>query len=79
MSRTNRAPVIDSITPAHAALRPDALDQVAQPVSVRRRGKPPDDVAVVADQADIQTPATEIQSSVQHEYGPPRARSSVTR
>jgi hypothetical protein len=42
------------------ALWPDALDQVAQPISVRRRGKPTNDIAVVADQADIQTPATEI-------------------
>jgi hypothetical protein len=65
--------------PAHAALRPDALNQPPQAVGVRRRGEPPDHAAIVADQADIQALATEIQSSVQHENGPPRARSPVTR
>ena len=42
--------------PAHPALRSDALDEVAQPVGVRRRRQPADDVALVADQADVQAP-----------------------
>jgi hypothetical protein len=79
VSRTNRAPVIDSITPRTPALRSYTLDEVAQPVGVRRCRQAPDDVALVADQADVQVPATEIQSSVQHEHGPPRPRSPMTR
>ncbi len=65
--------------PTHPALRADALDQAPQAIGVRRRRQPADHVAVVADQADVKAPATEIQASVQHEDGPPRARSPVTR
>jgi hypothetical protein len=65
--------------PAHPALPSHTLDELAQPVSVRRCRQALDDVALVADQADVQAPATEIQSSVQHEHGPPRPRSPMTR
>jgi hypothetical protein len=34
---------------------------------------------MLGQQADIEPVAAQIQSSVQHEDGPPRARSSVTR
>jgi hypothetical protein len=53
--------------------------EMAQTVSVRRGRDPRDQLAGVADQADIQPTSTQIQSSVQHDGGPPRARSSVTR
>jgi hypothetical protein len=65
--------------PAHPTLRSHTLDEVAQPVSVRRRRQALDDVTLLADQAHVQAPTTEIQSSVQHEHGPPRPRSPMTR
>jgi hypothetical protein len=33
---------------------------------------------VLVEQADVEPTSTQIQSSVQHENGPPRARSSMT-
>jgi hypothetical protein len=64
---------------AHPSLPPDTLHQEAQAIGVRGRREAPDELPVVADQADIEPPAAEIQSSVQHEHGPPRPRSPVTR
>ena len=45
---------------AHTPLRADALDEPPEATSVRRGGQAADDLAVVADQADVQAPATEI-------------------
>ena len=46
---------------------------------VRRRGELLNDLRVLRKQTDVEPVATQIQSSMQHEDGPPRARSSVTR
>jgi hypothetical protein len=78
VSCTNRAPLIDSITAWHTP-RPDAHGEMAQAVGVRRRGGLRDHLAGVVEQAHVQPTSTEIQSSVQHDGGPPRARPSMTR
>jgi hypothetical protein len=61
------------------ALHRGAGRQAAQPVGIGRRGPLVDDLPLVGDQTDVDLASTQIQSSVQHEDGPPRARSSVTR
>ena len=66
-TRSRRAP---------APMRPNAR-QAAQP-SASGGAANPATTSPAHDQADIQPPATQIQSSVQHEHGPPRARSSMT-
>ena len=77
-SCTNRAPVIDSITRPHRPLvTPHPARQAKQAVGIGRRRELLDDLASRRQQADIDLAATQIQSSVQHERGPPRARSSV--
>jgi hypothetical protein len=53
--------------------------QAAQPTGIGRRSELRDDLAILRQQANIELLATQIQSSVQHEDGPPQARSSVTR
>jgi hypothetical protein len=53
--------------------------QPPQPVGVGRHHGLGDQLAMLVDQADIEPLAAQIQTSVQHENGPPRARSSVTR
>jgi hypothetical protein len=63
---------------AHRPLvTPHPARQAKQAVGVRRRRELLDDLASRRQQADIDLAATQIQSSVQHERGPPRARSSV--
>jgi hypothetical protein len=59
-------------------MTPKALGEVAQAIGVRRRSRAPDDLAGVVDQADVEPRSTQIQPSVQHENGSPRARSSMT-
>jgi hypothetical protein len=54
-------------------------DQAAQPIGVRRRRGLLHHLGVIGQQTDIEPTPTQIQSSVQHDGGPPRARSSVTR
>jgi hypothetical protein len=56
-----------------------AHGEMAQTVGVRRGGGLRDQLAGIVEQADVEPTSTEIQSSVQHEGGPPRARSSMTR
>jgi hypothetical protein len=53
--------------------------QAAQAVGVRRRSRLRDQFAVLGQQTDVEPTSTQIQTSVQHENGPPRARSSMTR
>ena len=77
-SCTNRAPVIDSITPRRQTMRAGAPRQPAHAVRIRRRPLL-DDLPGLRQQAHVDRLSTQIQSSVQHEDGPPRARSSVTR
>jgi hypothetical protein len=59
--------------------RPHPPHQAAEAISVRRRRDVIDQLTVLGEQADIEPMTAEIQSSVQHEHGPPRARSPVTR
>ena len=54
---------------------PDTARQAAQTVGIRRRRELLDDLATRRQQADIDLASTQIQSSVQHEDGPPQARS----
>jgi hypothetical protein len=77
LSCTNRAPVIDSITPRTA--RRTARSARPGRAAHRRRAARPSARRPhpLVDQADVEPLATELQSSVQHENGPPRARSSV--
>jgi hypothetical protein len=67
----------------HPAHRPaphaGARGHTAQAVRVGRRGPLVDDLTRRRQQADVDLLSTQVQSSVQHEDGPPRARSSVTR
>jgi hypothetical protein len=63
---------------AHPPTR-QPLREAAQAVRVRRHRGLRDHLPAVAEQADIQPTSTQVQSSVQHEDGPPRARSSMTR
>ena len=44
---------------------------------VRRRGDPPDQLAVLRQQAHVEALATQIPPRMQHEHGPPRARSPI--
>jgi hypothetical protein len=46
--------------------------EMAQPVRVRRGRKLRDQLPGIVDQAHVQSTSTQIQSSVQHEGGPPR-------
>jgi len=59
------------------AVRDDAAHQASQPVGIGRYGELLNDLGLLRQQANIQLLATQIQSSVHHENGPPRARSSV--
>ncbi len=59
--------------------RSASTGRAAQPVDVRGRGPLVDDLPGLGDQTDVDLASTRIQSSVQHEDGPRRARSSVTR
>jgi hypothetical protein len=77
VSCRDRTPFIDSIT-AHAP-GPHPHGEMAQAVGVRRGRRSRDHLAGIVDPADVQPTSAEIQSSVQHDGGPPRARSSVTR
>jgi hypothetical protein len=61
------------------AMRARAARQPAQAVGIRRRCPLLDDLAGPRQQAHIDLLSTQVQSSVQHEDGPPRARSSMTR
>ena len=64
--------------PAHRQpIAADTARQAPQALGVRRRGELLDHFRMLREQADIEPVATQIQSSVQHEDGPPRARSSV--
>ncbi len=47
------------------------LGEMAQAVGVRRGRDLRDQLASVIEQADVEPTATEIQSSVQHDDGPP--------
>ena len=74
MSWTNRAPVIDSIA-ARTADRPkaplDTTREAIQAVGVGRHRTDLDALPALIEQAEIQPPAAEIQTSVQHMSGPP--------
>ena len=50
---------------------PDAISEPAQTIAVRRHRTDLDTIAPLIQQAIVQPPTTEIQSSVQHEDGPP--------
>jgi hypothetical protein len=66
--------------PAHRqTMRAGAPRQAAHAVRVRRRRPLLDDLPGLRQQAHVELLSTQIQSSVQHEDGPPRARSSMTR
>ena len=74
VSCTNRAPFIDSIAARTAAEARDATRRAARTRAAHRRPaaprRPQPDRPLI-EQAIVQPPATEIQSSVQHEDGPP--------
>jgi hypothetical protein len=53
--------------------------QAAHAIGVRRHRPLGHHLAVPVEQPDIEPTSTQIQSSVQHQRGPPRARSSMTR
>jgi hypothetical protein len=65
--------------PDRLPVQRNAIGQAAQPVDIGRRRGLRDQFAVMREQADVEPVSTEIQSSVQHDGGPPRARSSMTR
>ena len=59
-------------------------ERTEDPATRARAGSRPhtvfvDDLPGLGDETDVDLASTHIQSSVQHEHGPPRARSSVTR
>ena len=60
-------------------LSSQTLSEMAQAVGIRRRSRLRDQLPGLVEQANIEPASTQIQSSVQHTNGPPRARSSMTR
>ena len=77
VSCTNRAPFIDSITARTRLPRQRARARPRRPSASGGAAVSRDQLAVPVEQADVEPTSTQIQSSVQHESGPPRARSSV--
>jgi hypothetical protein len=57
--------------PHRRAVRSDALAQVLQSISIRRRGTDVERRTLAIEQVEVETLATEIQPGVQHCNGPP--------
>jgi hypothetical protein len=51
----------------------DPPREPAQAIAIRRRRADLDALTALIEQAEIQPPAAQIQTSVQHEHGPPSA------
>ena len=54
-----------------------ALRETAQPIAIRGHRGLRDHLAALVQQANVDPTSTQIQSNVQHQSGPPRARSSL--
>jgi hypothetical protein len=57
----------------------EPTSQATQPVGVRRQSRLDQELPALVEQTHVEPTSTQIQTSVQHENGPPRARSSTTR